>query len=109
MTNEEKIQEICGCSKCVIHNHCEIGDLQCFHRPFLEEMAEWKDKQSIEDLGGWKTEPPTFDCYCLIETDDFPKNCRYIVAKWDDYAEHFYSESDDEPVSYKRYKIIHKA
>lgn len=75
-------------------------------REILVKMAEWKDEQNIVDLGGWQTEKPTIDCFCLVETKDFPKNCQYIVAEWDNDAKCFYSESSDMPISYTRYKII---
>lgn len=70
------------------------------------KMAEFKDGQNIVDLGGWSTEEPTIDCFCLVESDDFPKNCRYVVAEWDNDAKCFYSESSDRPISCTRYKII---
>lgn len=70
------------------------------------DMAQLKDRQNIADLGGWQTEEPSIDCFCLVETDDFPKNCRYVVAEWDNDAKCFYSESSDSPISYTRYKII---
>ena len=69
-------------------------------------MTQWKEEQNIVDLGGWQTEKPTIDCFCLVETKDFPKNCHYIVAEWDNDAKCFYSESSDMPISYTRYKII---
>lgn len=72
----------------------------------FERCAQWKDRQNIADLGGWQTEEPSIDCFCIVETDDFPKNCRYVVAEWDNDAKCFYSESGDSPISHTRYKII---
>lgn len=54
------------------------------------EIAEWKDEQPILELGGWHTEEPTEDGWYLVDTPNFPKNCRCVVAEWDSHAK-FYS------------------
>ena len=76
-------------------------------REVAETTAQWKDEQPIVEQGGWHTENPTEDCFVLLETNEFPKNCRYIVAEWDDDAKCFYSESSDFPVKdWDRWKFI---
>lgn len=74
----------------------------------LIEMANWKDEQSILELGGWHKEEPTEDGWYLIKSNDFPKNCECMVAEWDNDAKHFYSEASDFPVSYKEWKLIER-
>ena len=97
MTNELKAIELATDSK---------GNILAYAHMAALEMALWKDRQNIADLGGWQTEEPSIDCFCIVETDDFPKNCRYVVAEWDNDAKCFYGESSDMPISYTRYKII---
>lgn len=72
------------------------------------EMAEWKDNQPIMESGGWHTEQPTENGWYLVDTPDFPKNCECVVAEWDNDAKHFYSESSDYPIEFRRWKLIEK-
>ena len=57
-----------------------------------------KDAQPISELGGWHTNQPTFDCFVLLMTPEFPKNCPFVIAEWDNDAKVFYSESFDYPI-----------
>ena len=73
------------------------------------EMAEWKDEQTVKRLGGWSINEPDFDCFCIVKTAGFPKNCEYVVAEWDNDAKMFYSESNDEPiVDWEKWKLIER-
>jgi len=71
-------------------------------KPFLYEtlldFAKEKDKRPILEQGGWHKEEPTKDCFVLLMTEKFPKNCFYIIAEWDNDAQCFYSEETDEPI-----------
>lgn len=99
-TNEEKAKELAKkWSTDNAYNRATITAI---------EMAEWKDKQPINELGGWHTEEPTEDGWYLVDTPDFPKNCHCIVAEWDNDAKHFYSESSDFPVDFKKWKLIER-
>lgn len=62
--------------------------------------ADVKDNLPIVELGGWKKEEPDTDCYVLLMTEEFPKNCFYIVAEWDNDAKCFYSEASDMPIKH---------
>jgi hypothetical protein len=67
------------------------------------------NQQPITEQGGWHTEPPTFDCFALLMTPAFPKNCHFVVAEWDNDAECFYSESFDFPIEkWDCWKLIQK-
>lgn len=98
MSNEEKVEEL---SSLYLNNApLTIYDV-------LSIMAEWKDKQSIGSLGGWNNTKPREDCFCLVKTIEFPKNCEYVVAEWDNDAKMFYSESNDKPiVDWEKWKLI---
>lgn len=86
------------------------------------KMAKWKDEQykilldakdqsliqtemdfnsmPISKLGGWHKEKPTEDCTVLLYTEtQFHKNAPYVIAEWDNHAQCFYDEADDEPIS----------
>ena len=62
------------------------------------DAINYKDSQPIIELGGWHKEQPTQDCFVLLMTPEFPKNCVFIVAEWDHDAKMFYEESSDMPV-----------
>lgn len=111
--NEEKAVEIA--SK-VMKSYRVIADDGCLYDVYSNSecidsamaMAEWKDKQPISEQGGWHEEEPTEDGWYLVDTPDFPKNCFFIVAEWDNNAKHFYSEATDEPIDYEKWKLIEK-
>lgn len=63
-----------------------------------EILGPANDDTPIADQRGWHTEKPTEDCYVLLMTTSFPKNCFYVVAEWDNDAQCFYSESSDYPI-----------
>lgn len=104
MTNEQKASQICDIVVAVDKDEICREDVE----DALLYMAEWKDEQSILELGGWHKEEPTEDGWYLIKSNDFPKNCECMVAEWDNDAKHFYSEASDFPVSYKEWKLIER-
>lgn len=60
----------------------------------------FKDTQPISELRGWHTEKPSEDCTVLLYTEtQFHKNAQYVIAEWDNHAQCFYDEADDEPIS----------
>jgi hypothetical protein len=50
-------------------------------------------EQDIVSINEWRTEAPDEDCFALVMTREFPKNCFFVVAEWDNDAKAFYSES----------------
>ena len=89
--NKEKADEISD-------NIMGSLEYQCGAYEGAMQMAEWKDKQTILEQSGWCFEKPTKDCFVLLLTNEFPKNCFYVVAEWDNDAKCFYSEATDEPI-----------
>lgn len=59
---------------------------------------ERTDTKPIAEMDGWSIEPPTINCFVLLKTPEFPKNCEYVVAEWDNDAKCFYSEATDYPI-----------
>lgn len=116
MTNSEKAKEIAEVNKVDysdedvydIYGHVyeEDSHAECFSSALA--MAEWKDEQPIAEQEGWCEEEPTEDGWYLVDTPNFPKNCRFIVAEWDNDAKRFYSEASDSPIDYTKWKLIEK-
>lgn len=113
MTNAEKAKEIADVNKVNYPGEDIYGRMyeenshaECFFSAI--EMAKWKDQQPISEQEGWHEEEPTEDGWYLVDTPDFPKNCCFIVAEWDNDAKHFYSEASDEPIDYEKWKLIEK-
>ena len=106
MTNKEKAIIIAK------KNHQIYDDYYDSMQECIEsaiQMAEWKDEQAIASLGGWSSEEPNFDCFCLVKTPEFPKNCECVVAEWDNDAKCFYLESNDMPIeTWDKWKLIEK-
>lgn len=93
----------------------QIAALEAHLKKAQEALVAMWDKnqllnqQPITEQGGWHTEPPTFDCFALLMTPAFPKNCHFVVAEWDNDAECFYSESFDFPIEkWDCWKLIQK-
>ncbi len=101
--NEKKAREI---AFSLVESEYDTAWTDCYCASL--EMAEWKDEQPISEQGGWHEEEPTEDGWYLVDTPDFPKNCYFIVAEWDNDAKHFYSEATDEPIDYEKWKLIEK-
>lgn len=57
-------------------------------------------EQDIISINEWRTEAPDEDCFALVMTREFPKNCFFVVAEWDNDAKAFYSESTDDALQY---------
>lgn len=53
-------------------------------------------EQDMVSINEWRTEAPNEDCFALVMTREFPKNCVFVVAEWDNDAKSFYSESTDD-------------
>lgn len=115
MTNEEKANEI---ARCDCQKHYKGFDLcntykfheknYCGRKAAALEAMEWKDKQPIKESGGWHTELPTEDGWYLVDTPDFPKNCHFVVAEWDNDAKNFYDEHSDYPIKFIGWKLIER-
>lgn len=80
MTNREKAQEIAK-KYCEYYDGSKEADSTSYNSAM--EMADFKDNQSISELGGWHTEPPTEDGLYLgdkgfVDEDSY----RYIVVYW---------------------------
>lgn len=106
MTNEEKAKEIV---QGVIHDRgCTdvVTDRAIYNSAMT--MAVWKDEQPIKESGGWHTEQPTEDGWYLVDTPDFPKNCHFVVAEWDNDAKNFYDEHSDYPIKFIGWKLIER-
>lgn len=54
----------------------------------------------IVTLNQWHTNEPNEDCFALVMTKEFPKNCYFVVAEWDNDAKAFYSESTDDALQH---------
>ena len=52
-------------------------------------------EQDIVSINEWHTNEPNEDCFALVMTKEFPKNCFFVVAEWDNDAKNFYLESTD--------------
>lgn len=52
----------------------------------------------IVTLNQWHTNEPNEDCFALVMTKEFPKNCYFVVAEWDNDVKCFYNESTDYPI-----------
>lgn len=107
MINEEKAKEIVEQYE-TKYDTCDLDLLWLDLQDVALQAMEWKDEQSILELGGWYKKQPTEDGWYLIKSNDRPKNCECMVAEWDNNAKQFYSEADDEPVSYREWKLIEK-
>ena len=57
-------------------------------------------EQDIVSINEWRTEAPDEDCFALVMTREFPKNCFFVVAEWDNDAKSFYLESTDSALLY---------
>lgn len=84
MTNEKKAREIAEKTHTVWRDE-EGEDISsqddCYDSAMA--MASFKDTQSISELGGWQTEPPTENGLYLgdkgfVDEDSY----RYIVVYW---------------------------
>ena len=112
MNNDEKVREIIECQWCNRPKHDSVANAGyscdiCRERRIVAQMAQWKDEQAISEQGGWHTEIPDVDCFVLLRTVEFPKNCKAIVAEWDNEHKCFYSEADDSPVEeWSEWKLI---
>lgn len=108
MTNEEKAKQISN-DYPMPPTFITNGDVRVMMENSALQMSEWKDEQPISEQGGWHEEEPTEDGWYLVDTPDFPKNCYFVVAEWDNNAKHFYSEATDEPIDYEKWKLVEKS
>lgn len=74
-----------------------------------DEGYETCANQPISEQEGWidfNVQRPTKDGFYLVKTPDFYKNCKFIVAEWNNRAERFYEEVFDKSVTVEKYKLI---
>ena len=101
MTNEQKAKEIAEYLNKPNGSNCLVPCHQA-----AMAMAKWKDSLPISELSGWSTDEPTDEGFYLVETDDFPKDSRYVVARWYSDNRKFYDEAFEDAITYIRWKKI---
>lgn len=104
MTNEEKAQQIIGCNRA---NCLECGGSLsvangCVEFERIMAMADFKDTQTISELGGWQTEPPTKDCTVLL----YITEQTLTVSRWNSPNKMFYDEYLEPIKHWLKWKLI---
>lgn len=102
--NIQKAKEIAA-KYCEYYDGSKEADSTSYNSAM--EMADFKDNQSISELGGWHTEPPTEDGCYLAEAKYIPyKNSCFLVAEYDTNAQCWYDEAYENPIEIERWKRI---
>lgn len=106
MTNEQKAKEIANGETLYCEDPDENSKIEeCYIAAMA--MADFKDNQSISELGGWHTEPPTEDGCYLVEATTIPyKNSEFLVAEYDTNAQCWYDEAFENSIDIIRWKRI---
>ena len=106
MKNEDKVKEIANdLADCAKGKMNKLYVSTAAYAAAMK-MYKWKDSLPLSELDGWSTDEPTEEGFYLVETDNFPKDCRYVVARWYSDNHEFYDEAFEETITYNRWKRI---